>query len=226
MITEEVTPEVLNIIKQQAANSPIPPPTRIEIHPKPEFCLKLRKQSDDSKIFINVCSHEKIPAPKDKSEEELAHLVQQILKDDDESMMIDYRVAMSIGEPHMESSKDDLCVAYDVVLNGQFVKKTLHSEAHFTFLLHMLFQGIASKYGCEFKDNWVKLKNKKYFGDKIQKQFIAEKPQVDRAGIETVDVKQVGYEIFKTSGSTAEVVINADDHALVGKICKHGPEFR
>ena len=62
--------------------------------PKPGFVIKLRN-SKDEKVFINVCLAENVPAPKEISEKELVKLLESI----DASQ---YRVPMSLGEPHAE----------------------------------------------------------------------------------------------------------------------------
>lgn len=69
-------------------------PDRIEFVPKPGFVMKLRN-SKEEKVFINICTSEKVPAAKEVSEEELAEALQSL----DPTQ---YRVPMSLGEPHVE----------------------------------------------------------------------------------------------------------------------------
>lgn len=71
-----------------------PNPDRHEFVPKPGHVMKLRN-SKDEKVFINVCTSEKIPAPKEVSDEELVEILQSV----DPTQ---YRVPMSLGEPHVE----------------------------------------------------------------------------------------------------------------------------
>ena len=72
-------------------------PDRIEFVPKAGFVMKLRN-SKEEKVFINVCTSEKVPSAKDVSEEELAKILQSV----DPTQ---YRVPMSLGEPHVELDK-------------------------------------------------------------------------------------------------------------------------
>ena len=72
-------------------------PDRLEFIPSPRYVLKTRT-SDEAKVFINVCTSDKVPTPQEISEEELA----EILNSED---AIKYRVPMSLGEPHAEVDK-------------------------------------------------------------------------------------------------------------------------
>lgn len=65
-----------------------------EFVPKPGYVMKL-KNSKDEKVFINVCTSEKIPAPKEVSDKELTEILQSV-------DATQYRVPMSLGEPHVE----------------------------------------------------------------------------------------------------------------------------
>ena len=164
-------PEILDILKQNELEKQAAEIKRIEVTPEPVYCLKLRS-TDDKKIFVNVCEHKKLPAPKDRTDEQIFMMMQQILSDEDENTMMDYRAPMSIGEPHVETDKKgELVTCYDVVLSPRFVRKTVGSggNAHFTFLLHLIYQGLGAKYQIEFRDTWIKLQNKKYFGENILK---------------------------------------------------------
>lgn len=69
-------------------------PHTIEFVPKPGFVMKSRN-SKEEKVFINVCTSEKVPAAKEVSEEELAKILHSV----DPTQ---YRVPMSLGEPHVE----------------------------------------------------------------------------------------------------------------------------
>ena len=69
-------------------------PDRHEFVPKPGYVMKLRN-SKNEKVFINVCTSDKIPAPKEVSDQELTEILQSL----DPTQ---YRVPMSLGEPHVE----------------------------------------------------------------------------------------------------------------------------
>lgn len=61
------------------------------------MCVKTR-DDQKKKVFINVCTSDAIPAPEDISDRELI----TILESDAPS---DFRVPMSIGQPHQEKDK-------------------------------------------------------------------------------------------------------------------------
>lgn len=177
--------EILKILENAQKNQP----KFIEITPEACYVLKL-KTTQDQKIFINICSHEKVPSPKPKSEKEMLAIMETVFTEqgnssDDNNPLIDYRVPVSIGEKHIESDKSgNLVTCYDCVFHPDFNKICLTSNSHFQFQIHLIFQSIAAKYGHEFKETWVKLKNKKYFGEKILATNIADRG--NKANIETV----------------------------------------
>ena len=110
MLIEEAesdeTPEILKVVKKPQT-APVQPES-IKINPVPAYCLKL-KTTDGKKVFVNVCHNENVPAPRKKASQELEMMLRKIATDDDENTMMDYRVPMSIGEPHMETdNKGDL----------------------------------------------------------------------------------------------------------------------
>merc|ERR1711976_723429 len=107
---------------------------------------------------------------------------------------------MSIGEPHVETDKTGALVnCYDVVLSPRFVRKTVGNgnQAHFTFLLHMIYQGLGSKYQIEFRDSWIKLQNKKYFVENVETKNKT-KPEISQK----IEVKACEYVIKKTGPDT------------------------
>lgn len=67
---------------------------RYEFVPKPGYVMKLRNGQNE-KVFINICTSDKVPVPKDVSDQELAEILQSV----DPTQ---YRVPMSLGEPHAE----------------------------------------------------------------------------------------------------------------------------
>merc|ERR1712080_52771 len=101
MQSQPPTPEMLNILQQELAKQEKNKIQFTEILPKPHFILKL-KTLDNQKIFANICSHEKVPPPKPKTEQEMFQMMQKIVNGDDDSMM-DYKVPASLGEPHIET---------------------------------------------------------------------------------------------------------------------------
>lgn len=68
--------------------------------------MKTRDEKNN-KVFINICTSDGIPSPEDISNQELL----DILQSDEPS---DFRVPMSIGQPHVE---DDKCKFFRMLYN-------------------------------------------------------------------------------------------------------------
>lgn len=96
----------------------------VEFVPKPGYVMKLRNKKEE-KVFINVCSSEKVPAAKEIGDEELV----EVLHSADPTQ---YRVPMSLGEPHVEVDNrgqgDVLCfyLAIYILWLGTLFCKTKH----------------------------------------------------------------------------------------------------
>lgn len=136
--------------------------------PKPGFCLKT-KNSTEEKIFINICQSDQINAPKDISEQQLIKLIEQ---EDAATAAFQYRVPMSLGEPHSELDNSGCaCVAYDVCINDEFLKKVNENSTFMGFLMSIVIEGLETKYSIKLDRNCKMLKNKKFLG-KIQQQFV------------------------------------------------------
>lgn len=139
----------------------------ITIIPTPVFCLKTRTD-DGTKVFINLCTSDNVPEPKDLTDDELI----KVLESDDPTQ---FRIPMSIGEPHAEIDKGGAgCTAYDVVVNPKFMTKMEHSELFKTFFLTIMCEGVESKYDILLKRDWIFLKNRKSMG-KLGEQYIRTK---------------------------------------------------
>ncbi|GFR62206.1 PIH1 domain-containing protein 1 [Elysia marginata] len=131
------------------------------------MCLKTRTDTGE-KVFINLCHSENVPEPKDLTDDELL----QVLDSEDPTQ---FRIPMSIGEPHAEIDKSGSgCTAYDVVVHPNFMEKMKKSELFKTFFLTIMCEGIESKYNVLLKRDWVVLKNRKSVG-KIMEQHIRTK---------------------------------------------------
>ncbi|XP_064080335.1 PIH1 domain-containing protein 1-like isoform X1 [Macrobrachium nipponense] len=128
------------------------------IKPKVGLCVKTRDE-EKNKVFINVCTSDAIPTPEDISDEELI----SILESEEPS---DFRVPMSIGQPHHEKDKSgESCVAYDVVISPEFFSKMTNNPLFNNFFMVATLEGIEEKYSLRLdKNGWTVLKNKKYHG--------------------------------------------------------------
>ncbi|EDV27133.1 uncharacterized protein TRIADDRAFT_54778 [Trichoplax adhaerens] len=142
-------------------------PERKSLLPKPGHCIKTRTSTDE-KVFINICTSDQIPAPRDISEDELEKIVQS----EDPTK---FRVPMSLGVPHAELDKGGKgCTVFDVVINKQFYDKTQRSQAFDLFFLTLVFDGLENKYDMTFSRDTIVLKNRKFFG-KMAEQTIRTK---------------------------------------------------
>ena len=88
------------LLLEQAKQANTQQKERIEFIPQPGFVLKA-KTGNNEKVFINICCSVKVPSPRDISEEELAELI-----DSETADPTQYRVPMSLGEPHAEVDKN------------------------------------------------------------------------------------------------------------------------
>ncbi|CAL1544707.1 unnamed protein product [Lymnaea stagnalis] len=140
----------------------------VSIKPKAGMCMKTRTESGD-KVFINICHSENVPEPKDLTDDELL----KVLESEDPTQ---FRIPMSIGEPHAEIDKSGSgCTVYDVVIHPNFLKKIEKSELFKTFFLTIMCEGVESKYDILLKRDWIFLKNRKSIG-KLIEQTIRTKP--------------------------------------------------
>lgn len=135
------------------------------VEPTPEFCIKTKSADGKTKIFLNMCTADHIPSPKDISDQELIAL----LDSEDPSR---FRVPMSLGEPHAEVDKGgNGCTAYDIAISQSFCEKIKTSDLFMGFFMSVIMEGLESKYEVTVAREWVKLKNKKCMG-KILTQHI------------------------------------------------------
>ncbi|CAH8642981.1 unnamed protein product [Heterobilharzia americana] len=130
----------------------------ITILPSIGFCVKLKSESKE-KVFLNICTSEKVFNPRDIPEGEL----RAILDDIDNSPP--FKIPMGIGEPHAEvDSAHKGCTAYDIVINPKFYEKVKSSELFEAFLITVILEGLENKYGIKLEREWIVLKNKKCMG--------------------------------------------------------------
>ncbi|XP_067940872.1 PIH1 domain-containing protein 1-like [Watersipora subatra] len=164
--------------------------------PKPRFCVKTRSDGGE-KIFLNICTAEHIPAPKDISDNELLKL----LNSDDPSQ---FRVPMSLGEPHAEVDKSGKgCTAYDIAINPSFSDKIDKNNLFMGFFMSVIMEGLDNKYSVKLSREWVKLKNKRSMGF-LQSQHIRSKSKPFIMEMDSDNAAQ------KTSASSSSHRINSE----------------
>eukprot|EP00731_Ephydatia_muelleri_P023372 Em0015g955a len=108
--------------------------------PEAGFCVKTVTDKGE-KVFVNICQSEQLPTPKDITDEQLLAL----LESGDPSQ---YRISLSLGEPHRE--KDNAgqeCTAYDVIISDKFFETIQKRPVMKDFLLTVVLEGLEEKYG-------------------------------------------------------------------------------
>jgi len=137
------------------------------VKPTPGCCIKTKNLKTNEKVFINVCTSSSVPAPDTISEQELISMLDKL---DDPDEIVDYRIPMSLGEPHAEvDNKGNGCTAYDVIINPNFLHTINASKTFFGFFMSVVFEGLLNKYEAELDRNWILLKAKKFLG-RIEEQ--------------------------------------------------------
>nr|XP_020648458.1 PIH1 domain-containing protein 1 isoform X2 [Pogona vitticeps]XP_020648459.1 PIH1 domain-containing protein 1 isoform X2 [Pogona vitticeps]XP_020648460.1 PIH1 domain-containing protein 1 isoform X2 [Pogona vitticeps] len=138
------------------------------IRPLPGFCLKTHTVSGE-KVFVNVCRSPHIPPPPDLSNEELACLIES-------ENASDFRIPMSLGEPHAEVDKSgNGCTAYDVTISTSFFNKMEGNPFLKEFFITIALEGLSEKYKMELSNEERRiLKNRKFMGS-ISEQTIRTK---------------------------------------------------
>ncbi|XP_028311128.1 PIH1 domain-containing protein 1 [Gouania willdenowi] len=128
------------------------------IRPQPGICVKTTSESDNQKVFINICQSNSVPPPPELSREELVELLQS----EDPS---GFRVPLSLGEPHTEvDNNSQACSAYDVVINQDFFQKCQKEPLFQQFVILVSVEGLENKYSLELSRDWKVLKNRKFLG--------------------------------------------------------------
>ncbi|XP_051169908.1 PIH1 domain-containing protein 1-like [Leptopilina boulardi] len=152
------------------------------VKPMPGVCVKLRTKTGD-KGFINICHTDKIPAPKDISDETLVN----VATSDNPSFII----PMSIGQEKFDADKGGaLCPAYDIAINTIFFNKCQDNKIFMLFTTQVMIEAVNDKFNKTFEcDNCVILKNRKVIGTlqqhRIEKREVR-KPQLPKKLIEDV----------------------------------------
>ncbi|CAG5121803.1 unnamed protein product, partial [Candidula unifasciata] len=173
------------------------------------FCMKTRTDTGE-KVFINICHSEDVPEPKDLSDDELL----KVLESEDPTQ---FRIPMSIGEPHVELDKTGGgCTAYDVIVHSNFLKKMDKSQLFKTFFLTIMCEGIEEKYNILLKRDWIFLKNRKFVG-KLAEQNVRtkSKPLI-------MDMDSVGDQLPEEQPEKRNLITEVQEHEEM--LIKKAPE--
>ncbi|KAL6268856.1 hypothetical protein P5V15_001978 [Pogonomyrmex californicus] len=136
----------------------------ILVQPIPGICVK-SKTANGEKVFVNVCTSDKIPPPEDISDTKLLELL------NDEVPA--YTIPMSIGFERMEPDKSGTPSAtYDVMINTTYFKKCREKKYFMAFTTLVILSGVADKFNKEIDtENYIILKNRTVIG-KLQQHRI------------------------------------------------------
>ena len=152
-----------------------------KVLPTPGCCIKCKTKSGE-KVFVNLCVTDLIPDPPDVSEEELVEILST-------EGAPDFRMPMSIGEPHTElDNSGKACTVIDVAISVSFFNKLQNSHERpvlHSFFCTAMLEGIQEKYKLTLENEVKVLKHKKSIGS-IQEQMIRTRRFVREMG-ETTD---------------------------------------
>jgi hypothetical protein len=173
-----------------------------KIRPEPGFVLKTTNKAAKSgeKVFLNICKSAEIVAPRDITEPELIKLIET------EDSAFQFRIPMSLGEPHAELDNSGCsCTAYDVCINPQFYDKIQQSSTFMGFFMSISLEGLEDKYSIKLDRNCKLLKNKRFMGQILEQNIkVKSKPLIAEVnGDKAVEEKKSAtaetpkYKIFR-----------------------------
>lgn len=137
------------------------------IQPTPGICIKTRTDGGE-KVFLNICTSDKIPPPDDISDAKLFEILSQ------ESP--EFVVLMSIGCERFETDKGGSpCLTYDIVINTTYFEKCQKSKNFLLFTISVIIDGVSNKFNRTLNtEDYVILKNRKVMG-KLQQHRIEDR---------------------------------------------------
>ncbi|XP_072016431.1 PIH1 domain-containing protein 1-like [Amphiura filiformis] len=188
------------------------------VTPEPGFCVKT-KDDQGNKIFVNICKTEHMPAPKDISDEDLVKLLQS-----DEP---DFRVPLSIGEPHAEVDKGGKgCTAYDIAINSEFYNKIGTSDLFKGFFMSVVIEGLENKYNILLDKNWIQLKNKKCHGVITEHNIRTKsKPRISEVGEGSIEPENPSLSSSTTIPASSKPLITELESSSVVTSKAPQPEY-
>ncbi|XP_015183713.1 PREDICTED: PIH1 domain-containing protein 1 [Polistes dominula] len=186
--------EIDEILKQQFETKP----KSIIIHPSPGVCIKTKTNAGE-KVFLNVCTTNKIPPPEDISEETLISLLDQ------ETPF--YSIPMSIGQERLEPDKGGtLCMTHDVAINKNFFEKCQTQNYLWLFTMTVIIEGVSHKFAKSLDSKTcIVLKNRKVMGT-IQPQRIDDREARPQSTLAPQSKKPLIQEISSNTLNTDKSV--------------------
>jgi HSP20 family molecular chaperone IbpA len=139
------------------------------VTPEPGFCVKTKTDKNE-KVFINICQSSEIPSPQPITDEQLLALLES-------GDPTNYRVPLSLGEPHTEKDNSgSSCTAYDVIVGNDFYSTVQNRSVMKDFLLTIVLEGLEEKYSLKLCRECKIMKNRKFIGV-IPEQTVRSKPK-------------------------------------------------
>lgn len=145
------------------------------IQPAPGICIKTKTDGGE-KVFINLCTSDKIPAPEDISIEKLY----QIQLEEEQ----DFLIPLSIGSERLESDKGGSpCITYDVALSVKYFEKCQQKKEFLYFTISVIIDSIVVKSNRTLNvDDYTILKNRKVMGKLQQHRIENREPRSQSRG--------------------------------------------
>lgn len=131
----------------------------------PKILSEARLVAAGRKIFLNMCGHDRIPAPGNWKDGKVPEEVTQALDNlGDEAAVEPLRFPLSVGEPVYDLDKSGTpCTVYDIVFNLDIMKQSQTMSQLKVFLIEMGMGRVQQKYGSALSEKF-KLPKIKYKG--------------------------------------------------------------
>merc|ERR1712226_1543755 len=179
-----------------------------KVMPTSGCCMKCKSKTGE-KVFVNLCTSDLLPDPPDVGEDELV----QILSSEEAP---DFRMPMSIGEPHTElDNAGKACTVIDVVVSGPFFKRLQDQTKPVlnSFFGTAMLEGIQDKYKFELENEVKVLKHKKAMGT-IQEQLIRTRRFVREPPVGPVEFL-VGEVLLPKCASVKQILLDVGGDRIV-----------
>ncbi len=139
-----------------------------EIEPEPAFVIKTVDKKSGTKVFLNVCGSDKVPAPGDWSNGQMPADVQKALEDrDGDGSAEALRFPLSAGQAKKEEDKKgEPCVAIDCILNADVLGQAAQFRPLKQFLIELAIGWVSHKASMDL-DVKYKLPKMRYKGDVV-----------------------------------------------------------
>ncbi|KAG2433462.1 hypothetical protein HXX76_008519 [Chlamydomonas incerta] len=179
---------MLDNVKRQKASAGKGPATQDapteEITPEPGFVIKTNEMKTGGKVFINVCSHDRVTAPGGWSNgvmpDEVAAALEKLQNAGGDAGAANMspgevealRFPLACGAPRADTDRKGLpCTAIDVVFNSDVVRAAAAARKLKAMLIEMSLGWVGNKLGGEL-DSRYKLPKMRYKGEVVASQRI------------------------------------------------------